>query len=78
MFLVLLSEEVVLSGKTYEHCVPDIETQAHTYTHSLYIYIHTHTGKTYEHRVPAGMSRCPCVCDILYACTQASSRYIGG
>ena len=40
------------TGKTYEHCVPDIEAQAHTHTHSLYIYIYTHTGKTYEHRVP--------------------------
>src|SRR6056300_203956 len=40
------------TGKTYEHCVPDIEAQAHIHTLSLYIYIHTHTGKTYEHRVP--------------------------
>ena len=40
------------TGKTYEHCVPDIEAQAHTHTHTLYIYIHTHTGKTCEHRVP--------------------------
>ena len=40
------------TGKTCEHCVPDIEAQAHIRTYSLYIHIHTHTGNTYEHRVP--------------------------
>jgi hypothetical protein len=40
------------TGKTYEHCVPDIEAQAHTHTLSLYIHTHTRTGNTYEHRVP--------------------------
>ena len=40
------------TGKTYDHCVPDVEAQAYTHSLSLYIYMHKHTGKTYEHRVP--------------------------
>ena len=40
------------TGKTYDHCVPDIEAQAYTHSLCLHIYIHIHTGKTYEHRVP--------------------------